>query len=229
MAEEVHRAPDRGENVSAPPASFGYAFLNLLPRFYESLRPDQKRDLESRVKDWLLSSFQSDLDKKVERALSTGTFGPLPLVHEFVKFMPELLQLYINGLYYSAIALAGVTAERFCLDLVNLAEIQVDARTLSNEEKRAVAEMRFSDLIDLLEKWNLIQDSTKTKLHEMRRTRNKYMHPQQPPFETAEADAKRLIELACDIAETEFGPGGTGRYLIQDGGLMLRRHRNVPA
>jgi hypothetical protein len=192
---------------------------------YETLGPEQKRDLEAKVRDWLTSSFQSDLDRKVERMLSVGNFGPLPLVHEFVRFMPELLQLYINGLCYSAIALAGVTAERFCFDLVNMADFKIDGKLLSNEEKQAVMEMRFIDLIDLLSKWSLIQDSTKRKLHEIRRTRNEYVHRNRPSSEMAKTDAKRLIQLACEVAETEFGPNGTGRYVIHDGALTLRPRR----
>lgn len=227
MQEQDHDPSDR-EKGKQEPAAFTEVFLNSLPRFYESLGSEQKGKLEAKVRDWLLSSFKSDLDKKVERTLNAGNFGPLPLVHQFVRFMPELLQLYINGLHYSAIALAGVTAERFCLDLVNLADIEIDGKRLSNEEKVAISDMRFSDLIDLLSIWSLIQDTTKTRLHEIRKTRNRYVHPQQPPFQTAETDAKRLIVLACEIAETEFGPNGTGRYVIDNGKLMLRaRHADT--
>ena len=202
--------------------SFSAAYLNSLPRLYEVLSPDRKKELELTVRQWLLSSFQSDLDEKVARTFRTGSFGPLPLMHQFVKFMPELFQLFINGLYYSAIALAGVTAERFCFDLVLMADLRVDGRTLSGEEKEAITEMRFLDLIDLLSKWQLVQKTTKAKLHSIRSTRNKYIHPQRPPFDIAKADAERLIRFLCDIAEIEFGPSATGRYTIQDGEIVFR-------
>jgi hypothetical protein len=136
--------------------------------------------------------------------------------------MPELFQVFIYGQYYSAIALAGVTAERFCIDLLLVAEIKVDGRSLSDEEKQAITEMRFYDIIELLRKWELIQEATKTKLHEIRRTRNKYVHPAHPPFSTAKSDSERLIKTLCGIAQTEFGPGGTGRYVIDDGAIRLR-------
>ena len=225
LTDGVGRGGERAPNEAQPRRDFVSVFLNSLPKLYETLKPEQKRDLEVKVRDWLTSSFQSDLDGKVERTLSVGNFGPLPLVHEFVRFMPELLQLYINGLYYSAIALAGVTAERFCFDLVNMADFRIDDKVLSNEEKEAVMGMRFVDLIDLLSEWSLIQDSTKGKLHEIRRTRNRYVHPNAPPFDMAKNDAKRLIQLACEIAENEFGPNGTGRYVIDNGALTLRPRR----
>lgn len=202
--------------------TFVDTYLNMLPRLYEALPPNQKRDLERRVKEWLLSTFQLDLDEKVARTFSTGSFGPLPLVHQFVKFMPELFQLFINGLYYSTIALAGVTAERFCIDLVLMTDFKVNDRSLSEQEKQAITEVRFFDLIELVTKWQLIHESTTTKLHDIRRTRNKYVHPQQPPFQTAKTDAERLIKSLCEIAEVEFGPSATGRYTIEDGGITLR-------
>ena len=226
MTEKTEHGGDMAANQAGPQGDFVRVFLNSLPKLYQTLKPEQKHDLEVKVRDWLTSSFQSDLGEKVERTLSVGNFGPLPLVHEFVRFMPELLQLYINGLYYSTIALAGVTAERFCFDLVNMADFRIDDKVLSNEEKEAVMGMRFVDLIDLLSKWSLIQDSTKGKLHEIRRTRNIYVHPNAPPFDMAKNDAKRLIQLACEIAENEFGPNGISRYVIEDGALRLRPRRD---
>jgi hypothetical protein len=202
--------------------SFVDAYLNTLPRLYDALPPTQKRDLERQVREWLLSTFQSDLDEKVARTFSTGSIGPLPLVHQFVRFMPELFQLFINGLYYSTIALAGVTAERFCIDLILMTDFKVDGRSLSDEDKQAITEMRFFDLIQLAAKWQLIHESTKTKLHDIRKTRNKYVHPRHPPFQAAKTDAERLIKSLSEIAEVEFGPSATGRYTIRDGAIALR-------
>ena len=121
-----------------------------------------------------------------------------------------------------AIAMTGVTAKRSCYDLINMTDIRIDGKALSNDEKQAVNEMRFYDLVEVLSKWGLIQDSTKQKLHEIRRTRNKYVHPNPPPFQTGGNDAKRLIEFVCEIAEIEFGPNGSGRYMIDNGALTLR-------
>lgn len=218
-------AATAAETKNEPAVNFVDVFLNSLPALYEISTPESKRKQQADVREWLLRTFKADLDDKIERTLSTGTFGPLPLLHEFVKFMPELLQLYINGLYYSTIALTGVTAERFCFDLVNMADFRIDGKMLSKEEKQAVMEMRFADMIDLLSEWSLIQDSTKSKLHEIRKTRNRYVHPNPPPFDTAKNDAKRLVQLTCEIAKLEFGPNGTGRYVIDHGALTLRPHR----
>ena len=101
-----------------------------------------------------------------------------------------------------------------------MADFKIDGKLLSNEEKHLATEMRFMDLIDLLSKWSLMQDSAKAKLREIRSTRNRYVHPNPPRFETAKGDAKRLIELACKIDQIEFGPGGTGRYVIDEGALV---------
>lgn len=207
-----------------PAANLVDVFLNSLPALYEISTPEGKRKQQSEIREWLLRSFQADLDEKAERALTVGNFGPLPVHHDFVKFMQELLELYINGLYYSAIAMVGVTAERFCYDLLAVADIKAD-RAFSNKEQQPVAEMRFIDLIRLLSKRSLIQDSTIDKLHDIRTTRNRYVHPNAPPFETSKKDAKRLIELICEIARIEFGPSGTGVYGIDKGALMFRPRR----
>jgi len=210
------------QNTGRSSDSFATVYLNSLPGLYAMLSQEKKLDLELKVRGWLLSTFQSDLDQKVARAFDTKDFGPLPVVQEFVKFMPQLFQLYMYGMYYSTIALAGVTAERLCLDLLYMADIQVDGRTLSNKKKQAIARMHFVDLIDLLSKWKVIKGSTRRKLHAIRKTRNRYLHPGQPPFQTEKADAKHLVELTCEIARSEFGPGGNGRYTFQDGALVLR-------
>jgi hypothetical protein len=197
-------------------------YLNSLPGLYAMLSQEKKHGLELNVRGWLLSGFQSDLDQKVARVFDIKDFGPLPLMQDFVKFVPQLFQLYTYGMYYSAIGMAGVTAERLCYDLLNMTDFKINGKLLSIEEKAALREMRFSDLIDLLSQWGLIQESTKTKLHDIRRTRNRYVHPTVPPFDAAGHDAKRLIELVCEVARIEFGPNGTGRYVIQDGALTLR-------
>lgn len=204
------------------------AYPNSLPGFDSTLPADQKRRLEADVRKWLLSSFQADLDDKVARSFETRTFGPLPLVHEFVKFMPDLFGLYINGFFYAAVALAGLTAERFCCDLIEVANVQVDGKTLSSDEKRAMTELRFYDLIELLAEWGLIQENTKQSLHEIRKIRNRYVHPRQMQPGKQKADAERMISALCDVARNEFGPSATGRYTIENGALKIRTERHNP-
>jgi hypothetical protein len=175
----------------------------------------------------MLSSFQADLDGKVARTFETTNFGPLPLIHEFVRFMLDLFGLYINGFFYATVALAGLTAERLCCDLIEIANIQVDGRNLTNDEKQAMTEMRFYDLIELLAEWGLIRESTKERLHEIRKIRNRYVHPRQMRPENQKADAER-INVVCDVARNEFGPSATGRYTIENGALKVRTERHNP-
>jgi len=174
------------------------------------------------VKRWLTSEFQKSLDDKVVRTFETTAFGPLPLVHEFVQFMPGLFDLYVNGFYHAAVALAGLTAERFCWDLIGVANIQIDGKSLSSSEKQTITKMRFYDIIELLARWSLIQKSTRQSLHEIRDIRNRYVHPRQLPLENAKDDAKRIINVLCDVARNEFGPSATGRYTIEQGKLKNR-------
>jgi hypothetical protein len=198
-------------------------FLNSLPGIYGSLTPEQKRSLEDSVKKWLTSEFQRSLDDKVTRAFETSWFGPLPLVHQFVQFMPGLFDLYVNGFYHAAVALAGLTAERLCYDLIEVSNLQVDGKSLSNNEKQLIEKMRWYDLIELLAQWSLIQKSTRQSLHEIREIRNRYVHPRQLTPENAKGDAKRIITVLCEVARSEFGPSATGRYTIEQGKLTVRK------
>ena len=197
-------------------------YLNSLPGLYTTLSPEQKRELEAKARNWLLSSFQIDLDEKVARTFETANFGPLPLIHEFVKSMPGLFDLYVNGFYHATVALAGMTAERFCCDLIEIADVQVDGKNLSSDDKQAITKMRFFDLIELLAEWSLIQNSTKQSLHEIREIRNKYVHPRQIPPEDPRMDARHIIKVLCDVARNEFGPSATGRYTFENGKLKIR-------
>lgn len=197
-------------------------YLNSLPGIYASLTPEQRRSLEADVKRWLTSEFQKSLDYKIARAFETTWFGPLPLVHQFVQFMPGLFDLYVNGFYHAAVALAGLTAERLCCDVIEVSNIQIDGKSLSNNEKQSFTRMRLYDLIELLAQWSLIQKSTRQSLHEIREIRNRYVHPRQLAPENAKDDAKRIITVLCDVARNEFGPSATGRYTIEQGKLRLR-------
>jgi len=174
------------------------------------------------VKRWLTAEFQKTLDDKVGRTFETVGFGPLPIVHEFVRFMPDLFDLYVNGFYHAAVALAGLTAERLCCDLIEIANIQVNGKTLSSNEKEAITKMRFYDIIELLAEWSLIRKSTRQSLHEIREIRNRYLHPRQLLVENAKDDAKQTINSLCDVARNEFGPSATGRYTIEQGKLKSR-------
>jgi hypothetical protein len=193
-------------------------YLNSLPGAYQTLSDEQRKKLEANIKGWL----QRDLDEKVHRAISTPNFGPLPIVHQFVLFFPELFQLYIHGLFYSTIALCGVAAERLCVDLVAITPIEVNGKHLSDAQKESISNMRLVDLIDTLFEWKIISSDSKERLQEVRQIRNKYVHPNPPPFEGAKSDAEKVLKLMCEVVSVEFGPSSTGRYTIEDGAMKRR-------
>jgi len=199
-------------------SNFETVYLNSLPALYEMLSDEKKKQLEADIKDSLLR----DLDEKVRRTFSTPNFGPLPIIHQFVRFIPELFQLYIHGLFYSTIALCGVVAERLCIDLVAITSIEVGGKRLTDAQKESICNMRLVDLIDTLFIWEIISSNSKDWLQEVRQIRNKYVHPNPPPFEAAKPDAEKVLKLLCEVVRIEFGPSSTGRYTIEDGAIKRR-------
>ena len=202
--------------------SYVYAYLNRLPAAYAAFPLEKKAELKGKARETLTSVFNSNLDGMVERMFRTGNFGPLPMTIRFVEYMPALFDLFTVGHYYAAIAMAGVTAERLCIDLFLISDVMVNEEKLTDEQKEGIVEMNQYARIQFLSRWSLIRESTRTKLHEIRKCRNKYMHPSQAPSGTQEADAEHLIRVLCEVAETEFGPSEMGRYTIEDGGIKFR-------
>jgi hypothetical protein len=202
-------------------------YLNTLPKVHKILSKEQRDSLERTVRESLASRFSSDreLGKMVERSFKAGAFGPLPMRHEFVRYMPELYDLFILGQYAATVAIVGATAERLCNDIFLSADVQIDGRLLIEDQKEQIVRMNQSARIDLLSEWGLIGASSRSELLEINDARDKYMHRRRPPQEECEAEAERLFKLHCEVVETEFGPSETGRYTIQDGMIAFRPQR----
>jgi len=204
-------------------------YLNTLPKVHKLLPKEQRTVLERAVRESLISRFSSNraLEEMVKRSFKAGAFGPLPIQHEFVSYMPELYDLFILGQYAATVAIVGATAERLCNDVFLTADVQIDRKRLTEDQKEQIVRMSQSARIDLLSEWGLIENSSKSKLQTINDERNKYMHRRRPPHKYHEADAERLFKLLCEVVETEFGPSETGRYTIQGGMITFRQQRRT--
>jgi hypothetical protein len=155
------------------------------------------------IEEFLKQSFGSDLHEKAKRFLEIPSIGFIPANKEYFKLYYELIQLYTNGMYYSAIVLSGVLCERICYDTLLRKRMSIDDKPLSVEQIACQFEMNLAYLFELLFDWGLIKEETQKEMWEINGKRNEYVHPKksQP---NARKDALQMIERITKILANEF-------------------------
>lgn len=180
-------------------------FVNGLPALYEALKkagkPEEGRQY---IKRLLETSFKDDFEEKVDRFLEIPS-GIFPADMPYFGIYSELIQLYTNGLYYSVVVLAGVLCERICYDLLSNLDLRVNQAKLTQEQIAWLFKLNLTDVINLLHEWKLIKDETKEKMHEIKDTRNRYVHPEksQP---NAERDSLEMMKRIGVVLKNEIVP-----------------------
>jgi len=174
----------------------------------------EKTKFKNKVSEWLQKTFKEDLNEKVERFLSIPSIDPIPTVEKFVQLIHEVFQLYTNGLFYSTVALCGITAERLCYDIIEDSKITINETTLSSSQKETLHRLNQAVLIDTLFEWGLVKKETKKKLHKIRKIRNKYIHPSEFSKQESKKDALKILGLLCQVINNEYGPDPNTRYTI---------------
>jgi hypothetical protein len=192
------------------------AYIHSSKEYYEKLSEPERKDFEKQVTQSLMRSFTRDLQLKAARFLEMPRIGPLPLLQKFMQLVPEVIMLYTNGYYYSAVASCGVAAERVCYDILETADMEMDNKPLTSRQKSQICRMNFSQFVNLLLVWGLIKKETAKLLEKLRLCRNRYIHPS---FENTNAkdDSIKMIRWLFRIVEIEFGPGPGSRYVIVNG------------
>ena len=166
-------------------------FVNGIPALCEALKKaGREKEAQAIVKQFLTSSFNQDLDRKVERLLKLPC-GIFPVEMEYFRVFWELNQIYIAGLYYITVVATGVLCERICYDI--LAENKVKA-------KKGVG---LSKLIKRLAKNNLAKAETLVEMEAIRKKRNEYVHPKKK-ITNIEKDASEMIERISKVLHNEF-------------------------
>jgi len=166
-------------------------FVNGIPALYDALkRAGREKEAKELVRNFLSTSFSSDLERKVERfrLLPAGIF---PADIPYFRLFWELNQIFISGLYYFTVVAAGVLCERMCHDILDKHSIA--------PKKRAC----LHDLITLLSKNNLIKKDSEVEMTEIRKKRNAYVHPRAKKKDV-EKDALEMIERTARILKNEF-------------------------
>lgn len=179
-------------------------FFNSLPNLYKALKKTkQAKAIESMVESFLSQSFSIDLKDKRRRFLEIPSVGFIPTSREYFRLYYELIQLYVNGLYYSTIVLSGVLCERICYDVLSSKKMSLDDKPLSQEQIACLFEMNLAYLFQLLHKWGLIKKETQDEMWKVNQKRNEYVHPKKSK-PNAQKDAREMIERITKILVNEF-------------------------
>jgi hypothetical protein len=182
-------------------------FVNGIPELYAHLKKLGKgaeMQIKDNLKEYLKKTFEIDLDKKVDRWLEIPG-GLKPIEYEYFKLYWELMQLYTNGLFYSAVVLGGVLSERICYDILSKQNISLkDNGQLTKEQISYLFKLNLRDIIEVLTQWKLIKDDTRILMIQVNDKRNSYVHPTKTEKVDAEKDAKEIVEKVSQIISKEF-------------------------
>ena len=178
-------------------------FVNGLPALYEGLK---KAGFEKQgrilIEDFLRNTFILDISEKVDRFLNTG----IPPIRADLKYFPiysELLQAYVNGLFYSTVMLAGTLCERICFDILSMQKLQVNGRNLTEKQINHLYEKDFSRVNNLLYEWDLIEKETHDEMFKIYEKRIKYVHPKMKDIDP-ERDSLDMLKKVTKVLVDEF-------------------------
>jgi hypothetical protein len=178
-------------------------FVNGIPALYDALKKaGREKEGKKIVEDFLMQSFKIDISEKIERLLNTG-IAPIPADLKYFGIYAELIQLYISGLFYSTVVLAGTLCERICFDILSTQKIQVEGNYLSEDQISCLYDRDFSRNVTLLSKWGAIEEETHDEMFQVYQKRIAYAHPKMKNI-NPKKDALDMIKKVTKILVNEF-------------------------
>ncbi len=172
---------------------------------YEGLSAKRRKQYREDLKDKLKKQFNDKTNDVVKRFLKIQdllVIKKLPC-HDLVY---EAKMLYVEGYFYSTIALCGVVGENIARMILNDSEITVN-RSKIVKGKTIFGRLDFVAINKILINASLIQQDSYKKLEKIRKLRNKYVHGNKlfNPV-TAKKDAGILLNSIVTILRSEFKP-----------------------
>lgn len=164
--------------------------------------------------------IEDNLRKKLEESMSEiiKRVGEIPsfITHEvgfYSNLFDEAKNCYVQGLYYATISMIGIATERFCMELegkikFKINENEVDLNILFENK------LKQSKRLSLLKTGGLINDKTFSRLSQIKKTRDKYIHPSE--VGDAKEDSLKILTLFIEILNSRF----SDIYTIMDGKIV---------
>lgn len=179
--------------------------IDITKDTYSKLDKKGRREYKKQLSDEFKKYFDAKLNEIVNRSISIENLNIIKNV-AFFDLVSEARSLYVEGFYYSTVALCGVIGENICRTIVESAEITINQKKLEN--KKPLIKLDFSALNKILIGLNLISQNSYLNLENIRKLRNDYVHGKTlSNIANAKKDAKISINCIITILKNEFKPG----------------------
>ena len=179
--------------------------IDITKDTYSKLDKKGRREYRKQLSKEFKKYFDTKLNEVVSRSISVENLNVIKNI-TFFDLVSEARSLYIEGFYYSTVALCGVIGENICRTIVESAEITINQKKLEN--KKPLIRLEFSALNKILIGLNLISQNSYRNLEIIRKLRNDYVHGKTlSNIANAKKDAKISINCIITILKNEFKPG----------------------
>lgn len=179
--------------------------IDITKDTYSKLDKKGRREYKKQLSKKFKKYFDAKLNEVVSRSISVENLNVIKNI-AFFDLVSEARSLYIEGFYYSTVALCGVIGENICRTVVESAEVTINQKKLEN--KKPLIKLDFSALNKILIGLNLISQNSYRNLEIIRKLRNEYVHGKTlSNITNAKKDAKKSINCIIAILKNEFKPG----------------------
>jgi hypothetical protein len=144
---------------------------------YERNLKESGRDGRKEEIDHFFMRIQNEYSSAYNRRKEIEGFGIVYSEGKWADLFQEAKDSYLLGHYYSTIALSAMAAERICYDYIELSQIQINGKTLSDKARQELTYLPLNRLIDFLHECGIIDVTSKGVLHDFSDIRNRHVHP----------------------------------------------------
>jgi len=173
------------------------AYIDFMPN---SLRDAALKDVTARE---VIESMHQTIDTMKGQIIERYAKLPAVLVHggPHVRLLAEARIAFIEGFFYSCVAMCGITAERILLDLFAdtlAAKVGDKLATVPEAARVALENAGAHQILHFLTHVGALDKSVVTPLQELAKLRNKYAHA---GGDNAPVDAERALVLLHELLE----------------------------
>ena len=174
---------------------------------------------EGKVKDMLREKVEKRLDEMILRYREL----PAIMVHfgEYSELLLEARDLYVEGKYYSCVAMCGITSERIAKELLQTSLLMRKKENWafpSDEQAAVLDKIEMNNIRELLIKSEVIDNNLRKPFQNLSELRNKYAHA---TGEKPKEDAKLSINYLHQIIEGTVSV--FKNHEIKKGKLVLKK------
>lgn len=173
---------------------------------------------EKFTKDLMRQELERDLDKRISR------YKELPAImvqvkdekDDYAKLLHEARKLYIEGKFYSCVAICGVVSERIAKDILRrIIFIRKLEKTKPLKFSKQLDRIPMEVVRELIIAAGVVDSSTRSAFTELSGLRDKYIHARRTG---SQKDAQKTIKYLHEIVEETVSV--FKRYKIQQGKLV---------